>query len=230
MLRTISLFVVLLLPTTVFASVINTLGIQGPAGSSVTVHSNGWDTDSSGFVPVFDGDFLRSRAPRSNLTVTFNNLGAHDSLDIDLLVAQMESLDPVRDGDTFDIYLDGVQLLRVGLGFGASGSFFDPVVSNYLTNNGTPDDEQKVLNTNIWTRSGGFADHAYDFGQLEVLQGIAHTSSSATITIIGRSNQGWSNEAYGIDNLSLTVHSVPAPAGALLLLLGLVCLPLSRRR
>lgn len=205
------------------ADVISVLGIDSPAGSSITVNSNSWDTVSSSPIPVFDGSYLRSHAPGSNLTITFGDLVEHTSLNIGLLVAQLESLDPVRDGDTFDIYLDGSQLVRVGLGFGSSGGFFDPVVSNYIAAGDPSAPESLVTDTLIWTNPGGFADHAYDFGQLDVLNNIAHTGSSATLTIIGRSYQGWPNEAYAIDNLSLSLNGVPVPtpSNLALLLLGI---------
>ncbi|MCP5352932.1 MAG: hypothetical protein H6926_07075 [Chromatiales bacterium] len=52
------------------------------------------------------------------MTLILTGLGAHDSINLGMHVAQLASIDPNRDGDLFRIYLDGDEILQVGLGFG----------------------------------------------------------------------------------------------------------------
>ena len=223
------------------------VGLQTPGGGTTTTFDvGGWVVDTYGTSAGLNNDlgdggfdsgqFLRTGGIGSDtLTVDLAALPTHTGFSIGLHVAQLDSLDPERDGDMFYILVNGVEVLQVGLGFGTELGFSEPLVWDYEVN-GVDSDESDVAAVSTATGNlfgSSWTEHVYDFGALSALQNIAHTDSSLQIQIRAGTNQGWSNEAYAIDNLSITLHNsgdVPEPATALLASLGLIGTAVVRRR
>ena len=196
------------------------VGLNTPSGATVTFDQGAWvvgtysdiggDSNDLGDGGFLGGDYLRTNAGApATLTLNLSNVPAHTHVSIGLHVAQLESLDPVRDGDLFSMSFDGSPFLGVGLGFGSGQGFFDPVVSNF-TLNGVTADTALVDAVRTLTIDKGFDDHVYNFGELDAFQGIPHSSDTLTLQIVGIGGQGFPNEAYAIDNLFVII---PEPAG-----------------
>ncbi len=154
----------------------------------------------------FDRQFSRNAAaPAQPTTLTLTNLPAHDSVSIKFLLAIIDSWD--GDGgnpgpDSFNIAVDGNTVFSHTFA-SASGS------SNYNAPAG------------VFLGAGNFGfnswnDYVYDLGLDPTLSGIAHTASTLTIDLYasGPGWQGFDDESWGVDNVVVSVNTVPAP-GAL---------------
>ena len=215
-------------------------GFEPGAGLGANIALTGWN-DNSTFTAVagspndlgdggFAGEYFRTTGAGSNLiTITLTDLAAHNAIDLGMIIAQLDSLDPQRDGDRFIVKVDGVTILDAGIGFGTSvnGSFVDVILT---TGNAALDAELLALRTvagaNVFS-DANFLENLYDLSKLSRFKNIAHTGNSLTLEITGRQNQA-SGEFYGLDNISITLVSIPEPSS--LALIGVAGLTLLRRR
>ncbi|MEX2213193.1 MAG: LamG domain-containing protein [Phycisphaeraceae bacterium] len=195
-------------------------------------HPN-WILQPSGGLTAggFSGNFLRTTAVAGDntLAIQFTDLPDHGGVQLGMLLAQLDSLDPIRDGDRFIVRVDGVEILNAGFGYGVSGSLSEPIVTT-----GDPVLDAELLS--LRTASGvqlfgdvNFLENVYDLSQLSLFQSIKHTGSTLLLEIIGRQNQT-AGEFFGIDNLTLTLQFIPEPATMMLLLTAAPVLARRRRR
>jgi hypothetical protein len=179
----------------------------------------------------FGGNMLRnsSVSPISPTTLTLNGLPSHDSIDIDFLLAIIDSWDSTNGSpapDFFNVQLDGVSLLQHTYA-NASGSVTDATGTD--------------IGSGCQGRGfAGFCDRAFDAGDFAGLS-VAHSSSTATISLFasGGGWQGGGDESWGIDNLRVFVNTVenggggngvPEPMTLGLIGAGLAGFALLRRR
>jgi hypothetical protein len=166
----------------------------------------------------FTGDrFLRTFIAGTNtLALAFDGLPRHTAIGLSAFVAQLESLDPVRDNDCFAIRIDGAEVLRVGLGYGTVASGSEPQVAS-LTLFGQPANPQLLADTltvggeNLLyggSEALDYMEHVYDLSRLEALQNIPHTGSTLLIEFVGIHNQDYMTEGFGIDRIELTIPPV----------------------
>lgn len=155
--------------------------------------------------------FLRSMSAGTNSAMLcFTGLPRHTKIDLGMILAQLESLDPATEDDRFIIRLDGVEILRVGLGPDQGGQ--SQVHSLELF--GVNEDVQLIKDTltqggqDLFCGGGNvlYKDHVYDLAQLEALQGIPHTADTLVLELIATHNYAGENEGFGVDDIQLTVY------------------------
>lgn len=159
--------------------------------------------------------------------LTLNNLPTHDSIDINFLVAFIDSWDgssgSFPQNDHLYIAVDG-------------NVIFDLSAINQ-SGNASPDNLIGLSLGPItdYGFNGGYVDSARDMSGVPALN-YAHTASSLTLMFVagGVGWQGGSDESWGIDNLNVQLVTrgtdVPEPAALGLLGLGLAGLGIARKR
>ena len=207
------------------SGITDTTGVQGYAGLGSVGNQ-------------FGGNMLRNTAsldpntlgdPAEPTVLTLNNLPTHDSIDVDFLLAVINSWDssdatPAEGSpDFFYIRLDGTVLLQHTYA-NFSGTITDLTgtdIGGGLVQRGFPDDR--------------FLDRAFDAGTFAGLT-VAHTASSVTVEWYagGSGWQGGDDESFGLDNLRITANvptsPVPEPATIGLFAVALAGLVVARRR
>ena len=176
----------------------------------------------------FGGNFLSSFDASSQATLTLTNLPGHTSLDITSLLAIIDSWDSSNGSccspDLFEIRVDGVTIFS----------------DTYAIAQGSIHNTQGLTDIGAGNQQRGFTSWLDAAFNLEnELQNIAHTASSLTIDFLGTGVgwQGGTDEAWGIDNLLVTLNGVtppvtgvPEPVTLSLLGAGLLGLGAMRRR
>jgi hypothetical protein len=163
--------------------------------------------------------------------LTITGLPAHDSVDINFLLAAANTWDGWA--DRFHVKVNGVSVFSETLDLGsAANQTYVPPAQGLLT---------PRLSFGHFPDAGfnnDFGDAGYDMGVDPRFNNIAHTSSTLVIEFFadGVNWEGGTNEAWGIDNLQVIVNNAAAAAptpeptsGALVLCCGAVLL-LRRRR
>jgi hypothetical protein len=160
----------------------------------------------------FPGDaFLRSFTSGTNtMNFVFTDLPRHTKIGIGMLLAQLDSLDPLLEGDGFAIAVDGQNVLSVGLGPNQAS---EPQVSTFKLF-GQDRDINIIKNTRVLGGMDLFTcgsatvynEHVYDLSQVTALQDIPHSGDTLVLEISGIQNSGGENEGFGVDQVTLTVH------------------------
>jgi len=193
---------------------------------------------------VGGGDAPAGAQAVSTYTVTLNNLPAHTSLDIGLLLAAGGGLDTdtstgidpgLLRSDSFTIAVDGniinsnrdQQQFFTRDGRGGTGNVFG---TQLVANSSTDTDGTDFLDE----RTGGWGmDTLHDLGADDgggSLAGIPHTNSSVTIVLTATVGEGFGDESISIANLTVDTAGIPEPTSALLAGLGLLGFIGRRRR
>lgn len=219
--------------TSVFSTDFNTVVPPQISGVTTTEGVQGF----SGLGPAenqFSGSFLRNStggspvgSPSSLTTLTLSDLPVHTSVNLSFLLATLESWDGsgtnVFQGDFFNVVIgDGVTNHLI-----FSETFGRPEAGpqSYVPPPGV------LLSTGTDLGSFGIVatDSAYNMGVDATFQNVAHTSSTLVVSWFanGPGYQGGTDESWAIDNVRVTVNSVPEPETAFLLLNGLLILSLA---
>ncbi len=176
----------------------------------------------------FSGNFLSSynigpTAGANLATLTLNNLPAHDSISIGGLLAIIDSWDSTNGSpapDFLSIAVDGT-------------SVFQDTYNNASGSNNNLLGLSDINGGKVARGFTGWLDQAFNLID-SPLTAIPHTASSIQIAIAGNGAgwQGGSDEAWGIENFSLSVNTttVPEPESLALFSLGLLGLGFSYRK
>jgi hypothetical protein len=188
-------------------------GVQGYAGLGASGNQ-------------FGGNFLRS-IPANTVTLTLTNLPQHDSLSLAFLFAAIDSLDgsgTFPSGDYFVVSIDGVEIFNES---------FANALPSQIQSYAPPPGVTLARHVDLgFSGPGGYyTDSAYDMGADPVFSNIPHTAPSVTITFLmqGPGNQSLDDESWAIDNLRVSVNTVPE-AGTLALLAAVGVAFAARRR
>ena len=211
------------------------------SGITNTVSVDGYDAATSG---AFSGNFLHNitggvptiGTAGSKTTLTLTNLPAHSSIDLDFLLATIDSWDGIDGasgvtGDYFNVHVDGVEIFEATFAqqSGTPGNAYQAPPNGQLLNGFS----------NVFGIITG--DGAYDMSLDSVLSNIAHSSSTLVIDLFadGSGWQGESNfsqgvggpdETWAIDNLQVTLHGIPEPSTWGLMVLSAIGLGAIRRK
>jgi Ca2+-binding RTX toxin-like protein len=162
---------------------------------------------------VFAGNLLRNdtggsvampgSTPQTPTVLTFTNLPAHTSIDIDFLLAIINSWNafgPAFGGDFFNVAVDGNVVFSQNFdNFNLANQLYLPPAGVLLTPTPVELGFAPEPNRN---------DTAYDLGLDSSLEGIPHTASTLTVSFFadGLGFEGGDNESWGIDNLQITLN------------------------
>jgi hypothetical protein len=216
------------------AAAVCTLPALPAAAAMVTVYSNNFDAAAStggGATAVFDpgGGGLQATDPAYSATygslfrnsttglttLTLSNLPAHTSLSLSYVLAFLDSWDSYQGSPAPDLlafYIDGVPLFNfIGDMAVATYTYNNASGSTQLIGGGSLLHEYVQFDVNYF-----WSDTVVDMEGDPALT-FAHTASSITFgwQVGGNGWQGGSDEAWAIDNLSVTVETNDDPGGDL---------------
>ncbi|HPA17523.1 MAG TPA: PEP-CTERM sorting domain-containing protein [Verrucomicrobiae bacterium] len=160
-------------------------------------------------------------------TLSFTNLPAHTSIDIDFLLAAGDSID-ATDYTNITLRVDGATLWQFQ--FSASGNNLSGPGIVKLVGNGNLDNyyrEQWANNTAGPTNANDrfaqswIGDSFYNMDGFSNFTAIPHTSDTLTIEIIHNLSSAYTDEYLAIENLGVTLNGViPEPSALSLIGLG----------
>jgi hypothetical protein len=176
----------------------------------------------------FGGNFLRSETGNT-VSLTLNNLPAHNSVGIGFLFAAIDSLDGTGNfpsGDFLRINIDGNTVFRESFANALAGQ-----IQSYVPPSGV--ELARRLDLGFGGPGGYHTDSAYNLGADPRFSSFAHSASTLTLSLLieGEGIQNLSDESWAMDNLRIEVNAVPVPGAVWLMgsaLLGLV--GVARRR
>jgi hypothetical protein len=160
-------------------------------------------------------------------TLSLANLPTHDSVDVNFLLAIIDSWDSINGvpaPDLFQVTIDGNMVINNTFA-NTSGSITQPVGLDLVPGPAS-------------LGFSGFVDRAYDASTDGALS-IAHNASTLTVIFqaTGAGWQGGTDESWGMDNLNVVINtvtpggpSIPEPGTLALFGLGLAGLAYTRRR
>ena len=195
-----------------FSGFTSTTSVQGYAG--LGTNSN-----------VFAGDFLQNDSgfgpgqpttPQTPTRLTLTNLPTHESVDIDFLLAIINSWNDANDSsiwgpDEFVVTFDGLEIFNENFrNIDGSTQGYQPPPDVALTPAPLSDlgfpGPTDVLERN---------DSAYNMGLDPTFDAIPHTASTLTVEWYAQTGwEGGANESWGIDNVEVTLNGVPVQTTA----------------
>lgn len=186
--------------------------VQGFAGMS-----------AAGGTSVFGGNLLYNNStgnPAAATTLSLTGLPSHTHVSVSFLLAVIDSWDSTNGSPSPDLW-------RIEIG---DDFYFETTFANTSGNVNYSNSAAAIYEGGGSLGWSGYAERAYDFGLEPQIQNIPHTADDLTIRIYahGAGWQGGGDESWGIDNLGVSVSTIPAPGA--LALLGVSGLVASRRR
>jgi hypothetical protein len=196
---------------TVFTSDFNAGAPSEFSGVSTTEDVQGYAGLGTG-PNVFDGEFLRNTSegdPASATTLTLDGLPAHNSIDLNFLLAIIDSWDGESGSgfpDIFNVTVDGELIFAES---------FTNISSAHVASYPSPTTPTGVVLAREeqlgFTGGDIFSDSAYNMGLEPAFENIPHTSSTLTVEWFA-SGAGWQagdDESWAIDNVEVIVERDP---------------------
>ena len=186
--------------------------VQGYAGLGT-----GTNTFSGSLLENATGgtDVAPGTVPQTATRLTLTNLPTHTSIDVDFLLAIINSWDglsaipplsSINSPDFFNVRVDGALLFHESFDnvtATGTGQGYNPPAGVQLTPRPFTDLGFSSPSTTL--------DSAWNLGLDSRFSNIPHTASTLTIDFFadGAGFQGGTNESWGIDNLSVSLNGVP---------------------
>jgi hypothetical protein len=186
------------------------------ADTSTTVFSTDFDSGApaefsgvtttesvQGYTAVgFTGNLLRnpSVSPIQNTTLTLTGLPTHNTVDINFLLAIIDSWDGNGGNpgpDSFVVTVDGVTVFNEVFAIASGSGTYDPSEASSLGPQAH------------YGFSGSWQDEAYNMTLESAFHDIPHTADTLTVvwTAAGPGWQGGNDESWGIDDVEVIVNS-----------------------
>ena len=163
----------------------------------------------------FGDSFFRnpSSGEGAATTLTLTDLPEHDSIDLNFLVAVLDTWDGNANNfaapDIINVRIDGVSI------FSEAFSNVSATAQSYAPPAGVELTPRPFTNLGF----GGFGDSAYNLGLDPIFNNIAHVGDTLTIEWFasGAGLQGEADESFAIDNIEVVlngteVENVPEPS------------------
>lgn len=183
----------------------NAVVSSGVTASDILVPGISDAESIQGLPSPFSGNLLRNTTagnPASYTTLSLGNLPSHNSIDINFLLAFIDSWDGSSIGsfspDFFNVNIDGITILQIASNnVGGGGSYLGGVQLGFAQYG--------------WGTT--YPERAVDMAT-ESLLTLAHTAPTLTIDFFasGSGWQGGGDESWGMDNLSVLVNTTGAPS------------------
>lgn len=181
----------------------------------------------SGIGPIgnqFSGDFLRNTTggspngtPSSPTILTLTGLPGHTSLDLDFLLAIIDTWDGTTSSapgaprpDLFNVTVDGISVFSETLeNFNGGGTQTYSPPSGVLLTPGSFPELGFLFNGN----PPDFGDSAYNMGVDPAFTNIPHTDSTLSVSWFANGGgwQGGPDETWAIDNVAVTLNGATIP-------------------
>ncbi|HRI17832.1 MAG TPA: PEP-CTERM sorting domain-containing protein [Burkholderiaceae bacterium] len=205
--------------------------LAGTAAQASTVYSqdfeSGADAAWSGVVAVqstagLSGFGFGALHVFNNTTsasvLSLSGLAAHTSMTVSFDLAIWDSVDGNAGGfpygDTFELIVDG-----------------SPVISQLFGNYGTPGGTSLGPGTVIVQNTSNLGYSGFVDSARAVTVTFAHSGGSAALAFQFPNSQGGTDEAFGIDNVQVSINAVPEPGTYALMAVGLALVAgMARRR
>ena len=192
-------------PVTVFQTDFDggALSVEIAPGTALLTGVQGF----AGLGPVnnsFSGDFLRSETGNV-VTLSLTGLPPHNSLNMELLFAAIDSLDGTGtfpQGDFFNVVVDGVTVFSESFANATAGQ-----IQSYQPPPGV--ELARRVDLGFSGPGGFYTDSAYNLGLDPVFAGIPHSAASVTLQffIAGEGIQDINDESWAMDNLRIVVDT-----------------------
>ncbi|MDF1645220.1 MAG: PEP-CTERM sorting domain-containing protein [Pseudomonadales bacterium] len=152
-------------------------------------------------------------------TLSLTGLAAHTSVTIDFDVIGLKSLDGTTYGDNFVLEMNGTEIFKDYYGH-SSGYLVGPTTGTLVSH------DQTALGYGHFY--GGASTYHYSLN-------FADSAAAISFDFIGNTDQPWTDEAFGLDNIVVSTNAVsggnvPEPSSIALIALGLLGFGASRRR
>lgn len=173
----------------------------------------------------FGGQFLRNASTNATI-LTLTGLPAHSAIDIEFLLAVIDSWDGSSagfpSGDFFTVTVDGVPIFTESFVNSQAG-----FTQTYVA----PSGGELAYKQNLgFTVGFHHSDSAYDMALEPSFQGVPHSASTLTVVFSGSGTgyQGGTDESWAIDQLRVSL--VPEPGALFLLVSGALSATAMARR